>query len=92
MICCCSLAGSDACKSCQNKSNNCTSCGASADVPFDTVMPTINNWAPIAKYPVKYVNPTNPHLCPGCSGLLFPYQKYCHNCGAPLDWSNISDD
>lgn len=91
MICCCSLAGTDACKNCQNKSNNCAGCGASADLPFNTIMTTINNWAPVAKYPVKYVKPTIQYWCPECNALLTPYQKYCQNCAAPLDWSDISD-
>ncbi len=61
MICCCSLAGTGACRTCFNN-------------PDAKVKPVIQYW------------------CNYCDSVLTPHQKYCHNCGREIDWSEIFKD
>lgn len=41
--------------------------------------------------PIK-VKPTIQYWCNNCDSILTPYQKYCHNCGKEIDWSEIFKD
>lgn len=81
MICCCALAGTEACKNCNNKSNQ--------YVEYKTTYFTPE------KYQINYYKkdkkkkPILQYWCPDCDALLNKYDKFCHNCGIRLDWEGI---
>lgn len=79
MLCCCSLSGINACK---NYRNN----------PFQDYNKEyiyINFDIKNPKDEKEIVTPIIQYWCNNCDSLLNPYQKYCHNCGKEIDWSNI---
>lgn len=81
MVCCCSLAGTRACLSCNNYANNITS------IPYNhekIIVPTIPN---LIEQKEK-IKPIKEYYCSNCESLLTIYQKYCHNCGKEIDWNN----
>lgn len=82
MICCCSFAGTPACKTCfNNHLINTESKEMNIDPKeLDKVY-----------IPTK-VKPTIQYWCNNCDSVLTPYQKYCHNCGKEIDWSEIFKD
>jgi uncharacterized OB-fold protein len=43
-------------------------------------------------YTSTKVKPTVQYWCDNCDSMLIPYQKYCHNCGKEIDWSEIFKD
>lgn len=38
------------------------------------------------------LKPIIQYWCPNCDALLNKYDKYCHNCGKPLNWDDIQED
>ena len=88
MICCCDLAGTEACKTCSNNPfANLTY------TEFNYTIPTYIDLSELNKVyaPVK-VKPTIQYWCGNCESILTPHQKYCHNCGKEIDWSDIFKD
>lgn len=79
MICCCSLAGTDACKNCQNKSDSDGFNSMLHDAATFYKTNTVEIVQPQARYAIQY-------WCPKCSAKLSPFQKYCQNCAVLLDW------
>lgn len=75
--CCCSLAGTDACKNCNAKSQNLI---PSLWTLLQQQIPPQNK---------ERLKPVIQYWCPKCDALLSKYQKYCHNCASPLDWADI---
>lgn len=75
MICCCSLAGTEACLHCFNniKSNKNIYYYSATNLPRK-IRPIIQYW------------------CSNCESILIPYQKYCHNCGKEVNWSETFKD
>ncbi len=82
LTCCCSLAGTKACLSCNNYQNAFGSINYS---PF-TITKTI--FIDPAEDKPKKVVPVKQYWCDNCDALLTIYQKYCHNCGKEIDWTN----
>lgn len=88
MVCCCSLAGTAACRTCSNN-------------PFADLSHSGSNYVITTRtyppepdrifVPVK-VKPTVQYWCDNCDSVLTPHQKYCHNCGKEIDWSEIFKD
>lgn len=88
MVCCCSLAGTAACRTCFNN-------------PFAETKnsKTFNytNTYEYTQYPSEWkevhtpakMKPTVQYWCGNCDSVLTPHQKYCHNCGKEIDWSEI---
>lgn len=76
MICNCTLAGTDACNHCSN--NN------------DISKTTTDNLIKVTE--VKIGHPVIQYWCSECDALLRKYDKYCHNCGAFINWYNEQED
>ena len=88
-ICNCSLAGTEACKNCNNN-------------PFKikTAIPNQTMWTatyysdPLDNNKILKDNkkvPVIQYWCPDCDAILDKYQKFCHNCGLELDWDRLED-
>lgn len=84
MTCCCSLAGTAACRACPNN-------------PFADLTHTGFNTYDYGSYEYIYnrideknkANPIIQYWCGNCDSILTPHQKYCHNCGKQIDWEQI---
>lgn len=88
MICCCSLAGTVACKTCFNNPDaDLTNIKSNYVIKTNIFSPELNK----IYTPVK-VKPTIQYWCDYCDSVLTPHQKYCHNCGKEIDWSEIFKD
>lgn len=87
MICCCALAGTKACDNCLNNGGFNT-----ANIYTNTYRytPYPSEWTTIHA-PIK-IKPTVQYWCGNCESILTLYQKYCHNCGKEIDWSEILKD
>lgn len=81
MICCCSMAGTDACKNCSNNKTNQIS-EYTWTFPTTLTYPTIFEKAPKRKPVVQY-------WCPNCDASLDKWQRFCHCCGQEIDWEDI---
>lgn len=87
MTCCCSLAGTAACRTCPNN--------YFADLTHTRFNDT--NTYKYTQYPSEWkeihvpikVNPTVQYWCSNCDAILTYHQKYCHNCGKQIDWEQI---
>lgn len=88
MVCCCSLAGTAACRTCfNNPFADLTHGGSNYVITTRTYPPESDR----IYVPMK-VKPTVQYWCSNCDSALTPHQKYCHNCGKELDWSEIFKD
>lgn len=90
MVCCCSLAGTAACRTCSNN----------PFVDLTHIGSNYTNTYTYTQYPSEWkevhtpakVKPTVQYWCDNCDSVLTPHQKYCHNCGKEIDWSDIFKD
>lgn len=83
MACCCILAGTNACKNCNNYKNY------FGDSNINTYLePMDYELHRTMKSPKK---PILQCYCPYCESIVEKYDKYCHNCGEKLDWSDYEE-
>lgn len=48
---------------------------------------------PSAENLIKYkAKPVIRYWCSKCDGLINKYDKFCHNCGWGIDWSEINNE
>lgn len=91
MVCCCSLAGTKACRTCSNNY-----------FAEEIKNPNTYNYTnyKYIQYPSEWkeshtpikIKPTIQYWCGNCDSALTSHQKYCHNCGKEIDWSDIFKD
>lgn len=88
MICCCSLAGTEACKTCYNKFDY-----PSNTIPESAKISTSKVFTEYIQAPQKEKTskPKIQYWCNECDALLNKFANYCHNCGVKLDWSEIDN-
>lgn len=101
-MCCCSLAGTAACDTCLNnplkKYNNYPGPHITSSevfrLPYDYYKTSdkTSDKPKTSDNKPKPVKPTVQYYCSLCDAIVDKYDKYCHNCGMPIDWSEYEKE
>jgi len=84
MACYCSLAGTAACKNCMNNPN------ANLNQTF-TYLTKIKTYPYTVQKEEESNEPITQYQCLKCRTILNKFDRYCHNCGSKIDWSDFED-